>query len=70
MSYETLVKHEQLVDLILNHGYIPQKDQQNFNEVIAALRNLDPQGKYDPGCSGCMTEIAMAAKKRIKLFKE
>lgn len=59
---ERLIQQEALVDLILVHNYIPQKSAQNFNELIAALREFNPSGRYEPGCSGCMMEIAHSAK--------
>lgn len=66
---ERLVMHEGLVDLIINHQYVPEKSQANFNELLGALRELNPGAKYDPGCSGCLMTIAQRAKVTILSIK-
>lgn len=67
---ERLLAQEDLVDLMIKHQYIPHASQQNFGEMLAALREVNPTAKYDPGCSGCMMEIANAAKLFINKFKK
>ena len=66
---ERLLAQEHLADLIIEHRFIPQKSAENFNQMLAALRELQPGAKYDPGCSGCMIDIAMSAKRLIEQIK-
>ncbi len=67
---ERLINQEALVDLILEHNYIPQKSAQGWNEMLAALREVNPGAKYDPGCQGCMLDIARAAKMFINFERD
>ena len=67
---ERLIEQESLVDLILEHQYVPQRSAQNFNQMLAALREVNPGAKYDPACQGCMSEIARAAKLFINLERQ
>lgn len=67
---DRLLAEEQLVDLMIKHSYIPQRSAQNFNNMLAALREVNPGGRYDPGCSGCMLDIANQAKIFINMIKE
>ena len=65
---ELLLSQEALVDLILNHGYIPQKRADGYTAIITALHQLEPTVNY-AGCAGCMIEAAHKAKFYIDLFK-
>jgi len=67
---ETLLRHEALIKLMLEHEYIPAASQANFNEMLGALREIDPVSKYDPGCSGCMLEIAKMANIHLQEYKK
>lgn len=67
---ERLLSEEALVDLMLKHSFVPQKSAQNFNNMLAALREINPSAVYDPGCSGCMMDIAQQAKVFINRIKE
>lgn len=67
---ERLIEQEALVDLIIEHQYVPQRSAQNFNQMLAALREVNPGAIYNPACQGCMSEIARAAKLFINLERE
>lgn len=67
---ERLLAQEQLIYLILERKYIPQRSQQNFNEVLICLREINPALNYQPSCTGCLMEIANNAKFYINKFKE
>jgi hypothetical protein len=67
---ERLIEQEALVDLIIEHQYVPQRSAQNFNQMLAALREVNPGAKYDPACQGCMSEIARSAKLFINLERD
>jgi hypothetical protein len=67
---ERLIQQEALVDLIIDHQYVPQRSAQNFNEMLAALREVNPGGIYNPSCHGCMSDIARSAKLFINLERE
>ena len=67
---DRLLQEEQLVELMLKHNYIPQRSAQNFNNMLAALREINPGAKYDPGCMGCMMDIANQARIFINMIKE
>jgi hypothetical protein len=67
---ERLIQQEALVDLIIEHQYVPQRSAQNFNQMLAALREVNPGAIYNPACQGCMSEIARAAKLFINLERE
>lgn len=66
---ERLLSQEALVNLIIEHKFIPQKSAQDFNVLLCALRELQPSAKFDPGCSGCMIDIAQSAKRLIEQIK-
>jgi hypothetical protein len=67
---ERLIEQEALVDLIIEHQYVPQRSAQNFNQMLAALREVNPGARYDPACQGCMSEIARSAKLFINLERD
>lgn len=66
---EKLLQHEELIFLVKEHGYIPQVSAANFNEVLCALREIDPKAKYDTGCSGCIAEIIRMADAHLRVYK-
>lgn len=68
--HQKLLKNEELLKLILEHQYVPQVSQSNFNEMLGALREIDPAGKYDPACSGCVMEIAKMANIHLQAYKK
>lgn len=67
---DRLIFHEQLIDLILLHQYVPHKSQGNYNEVLGALRELNPHANYCPECSGGMMDIARQAKTYIESYRK
>lgn len=65
---ETLLKHEDLINLIIDHQYIPHHSQANFGEVKAAIEEIT-KTKYEQGCSGCITEMVRIANIHLKAYK-
>lgn len=68
--HERLMQHEQLVTLVLEHGFMPQKSAQNFRDMIAAMREIDPNGNYDGGCAGCLMDLMNRARFFINQYKQ
>lgn len=67
---ERLLSHEQLVNLIINHQYIPQASQENWRDLLGAMTELYPGGDYEPGCAGCLMDIANKARLYIQMIKD
>ena len=67
---DILLKHEDLINLVVEHQYIPHTSQANFNEVLGAMREINPNAKYDPGCSGCVADIIKAANFLLQEYKK
>lgn len=67
---ERIIEHEQLVNLICDHGYMPQKSQQNFGALVAAMKEYAPGANYDMGCTGCIFDIAHRARVYINNHKK
>jgi len=59
--YDILKTHSQLIYLILEHAYVPQKSAQNFNELLGAVSQITGR-KIDGSCHGCMLDLARTAK--------
>lgn len=67
---EKLLKHEDLINLVTDHGYIPHKSQLNFREVMAAVKEIAPGTKTDLNCSGCIEDIIRVARVHLKVYKD
>lgn len=67
---ERLLAQEQLIDLIILHQYVPHKSQENYGQVLAAMRELNPSAVYCPECSGGMMDIAVQARAVINRYKK
>jgi hypothetical protein len=68
--HETLLKNEDTIKLVIEHGYLPQKSSGPFGEILCALREIDKDAKYDPGCSGCISEIVKMANIHLQNYKK
>jgi hypothetical protein len=65
---QRLYNQRELINLATEHQYIPQSSNANFGEVLAALREIDPNIKLDAGCSGCIMEIIKKASRLLKNY--
>jgi hypothetical protein len=67
---EKLLQHEELINLIVEHGYIPGRSEAAFGEVICALKEIAPSGNYRTDCSGCISETVKMADIHLRIYKE
>lgn len=67
---DILLKNEQLIKLIIEHQYVPQKSSASFMEIIGAMREINKGGNYDTSCSACMIEIARMANVHLEEYKK
>lgn len=68
--HEMLAKHEDLITLVTEHAYIPHASQANFQQVVEALKKIQPTAVYRTDCSGCIMEIVRMAGVHLKAHKE
>lgn len=60
-AYEILEKNEALIKLVTEHEYVPHKDHANFQQIIEALKIINPKASYRSDCSGCIGEVVRMA---------
>lgn len=65
---EKIAKHRDLLNLVLEHEYIPQSRQQNFGEVVQAMQELNPNAKYNLNCQGCVIDLIRMAYAHLVEF--
>lgn len=66
---ERIYKHKDLIELALEHGYIPHASQANFGEVKAALQEIDGISR-DGSCHGCISEVIRCANVHLKAYED
>lgn len=68
--YEILLQEEQTLNLVVEHGYIPQANSESFARILSALKQIEPNVNLQVGCSGCVGELAKQAWRHLKKHKE
>ena len=68
--YELLLQDEDTINLIVEHGYVPQSSSEAFGRIIGALKLIEPNINIQTGCSGCISEIAKQSWRHLKKYKE
>jgi hypothetical protein len=66
---EQLKKHEQLLDLMVNHGYVPQGSNMQVVELSNLFTALG-KGKVNNSCGSCIFDMARNLYITLNNYKE
>lgn len=66
---EQLKKHEQLLDLMVNHGYVPQGSHIHVIELSNLFTALG-KGKINNSCGSCLFDMANVLYRMLKEYKQ
>lgn len=64
-----LLAQEALINLIVEHQYVPHKSRADFMEIVEALKEIQPGTNYCLDCSGAIIEIGNRAKVLLEAYK-
>ncbi len=66
LPIDKLNSQKELIDLAINHGYLPQSSMAGVGVIAQALAELGYGNMLKPGCSGCVMDLMKVANRILK----
>ena len=67
-AVERIAKHRDLIDLVINHDYMPSGNHDAFMDIANALREINKGGVINTNCSSCIREVFQMAAAHLKSY--
>lgn len=69
-SYHELKKHEQIFDLVYNHGYVPQASNDSFLAIAKLHSKIFNIPLVDMTCEGCRSDMLRQMYNSLKEYEK